>query len=105
LSPLNFEITIVSGPSRVKFNNVALPAVSASVSAVISMILPSSTPKERDVEGDLGRAVKCNSSALEKVNVPSVADSVSLSEETLVNALKSTISVVASSSRTISVAD
>ena len=101
LSPESVDIEIVSGPSKVKFNTLALPAASASVRAVMSITPPSSTPKERAVEGDLGRAVKCNSKALLNENSPAVAEAPSLSDETELNPLKSTTSTVASSSNTM----
>ena len=45
------------GPSSVKLSLAALPVASVSVRAEISITPPSSTPKESEVEGDLGKAV------------------------------------------------
>ena len=44
LSPESVEIVTVSGPSNVKFNLAALPAIVVSVKAEMSITPPSSTP-------------------------------------------------------------
>ena len=58
LSPDNPVIVCEAGPSIVKFKISSSPSRSVSVSAVISITPPSSTPKERLECGDLGSEVK-----------------------------------------------